>query len=347
MLLEEKLNPKFIKLFQTGELKQRVEALEKLLESCTVCPKDCGNNRLKDEIAACYSGRLPVVSSYTAHFGEEPALSGSGGAGNIFFGNCNLRCVYCQNYQISQTWREQKKNEVTHERLAEMMLELQARGCHNIGFISPTHFVPQMARAILIAAENGLNLPIVYNTNAYDSVEVLKLLDGIVDVYLPDLKYAAPESGFEYSKVREYPRFARAAIKEMFRQTGDELVFDSDGLLRQGLVIRLLVLPNDLADIEENLRWIKSELSPRVAISLMAQYYATNKAATDARYILLSRRISEREWHKAVSILEDLEMENGWIQEYESASHYYRPDFTDPEKPFKDIRDFQTEGTNN
>jgi putative pyruvate formate lyase activating enzyme len=187
-LEKENLQPKFTKLLATGELKKRVEQLENLLESCTVCPKDCGNNRLKDEIAACYSGRLPIVSSYTAHFGEEPVLSGTRGAGNIFFGNCNLRCVYCQNHQISQTWKTQKKNETTHERLAEMMLELQAKGCHNIGFVSPTHFAPQMARAILIAAENGLKLPIVYNTNAYDSVEVLKLLDGIVDVYLPDLK---------------------------------------------------------------------------------------------------------------------------------------------------------------
>jgi putative pyruvate formate lyase activating enzyme len=166
-------------------------------------------------------------------------------------------------------------------------------------------------------------------------------LDGIVDVYLPDLKYAEDSAGFEYSKVREYPKFARLAIKEMFRQTGDKLTFDENGLLKKGLVIRLLVLPNDLANIEENLLWIKNELSPKVAISLMAQYYATNKAATDPRYILLSRRISEREWQKAVSILEDLEMEEGWIQEYESASHYYRPDFTNREKPFKDIRDFQ------
>jgi putative pyruvate formate lyase activating enzyme len=337
---EEKSEPKFTKLLVAGELKKRVEQLEKLLESCTVCPKDCGNNRLKDEIAACYSGRLPIVSSYTAHFGEEPALSGDKGAGNIFFGNCNLRCVYCQNYQISQTWREQKKNEITHERLAEMMLELQARGCHNIGFVSPTHFVPQMARAILIAAENGLKLPIVYNTNAYDSVEVLKLLDGIVDVYLPDLKYADSAAGFTFSKVRDYAKHARAAIKEMFRQTGDALVFDKNGLLKRGLVIRLLVLPNDIAEIELNLNWIKNELSPKVAISLMAQYYATNKAATDERYILLSRRISEREWFEAVSILEDLGFEEGFMQEYESASHYYRPDFTDAEKPFKDIRDF-------
>jgi putative pyruvate formate lyase activating enzyme len=338
---KEKSEPKFTKLFRAGELEKRVEQLEKLLESCSICPKDCGNNRLRDEIAACYSGRLPIVSSYTAHFGEEPVLSGTGGAGNIFFGNCNLRCVYCQNYQISQTWREQKKNEITHERLAEMMLDLQARGCHNIGFVSPTHFVPQMARAILIAAENGLNLPIVYNTNAYDSVEVLRLLDGIVDVYLPDLKYADSAAGFQYSKVRDYAKYARLAIKEMFRQTGDSLFFDRNGLLQSGLVIRLLVLPNDLAGIEENLRWIRDELSPKTAISLMAQYYATNKAATDARYILLSRRISEREWFEAVSLLEELGMEEGFMQEYESASHYYRPDFTDAEKPFKDIRDFQ------
>jgi len=339
---KEGLEPKFTKLLAAGELRKRVERLEQLLESCRVCPKDCGNNRLNDEIAACYSGRLPIVSSYTAHFGEEPVLSGTGGAGNIFFGNCNLRCVYCQNYQISQTWKTQKKNEITHERLAEMMLELQAKGCHNIGFVSPTHFAPQMARAILIAADKGLHLPIVYNTNAYDSVEVLKLLDGIVDIYLPDLKYAENDAGFQYSKVRDYTTFARSAIKEMFRQTGDELIFDENGLLKRGLVIRLLVLPNDLAGIAENLKWIKEELSPKVAISLMAQYYATNKAATDDRYILLSRRISEREWYSAVEILEDLEMEQGFMQEYESASHYYRPDFTDAKKPFKDIRDFES-----
>lgn len=335
------IEPKFLQLYRTGELEKRVEALEKLLESCTICPKDCGNNRLNDEIAACYSGRLPIVSSYTAHFGEEPVLSGKNGAGNIFFGNCNLRCVYCQNYQISQTWKTQKKNEISHERLAEIMLKLQEKGCHNIGFVSPTHFVPQMARGILIAAEKGLRLPIVYNTNAYDSVEVLKLLDGIVDIYLPDLKYADNEAGFEFSKIRGYKDFARDAIKEMFRQTGDELIYDENGLLQKGLVIRLLVLPNDLAGIEENLRWIRDELSPKVAISLMAQYYATNKAKSDERYILLSRRISQNEWFSAVSLLEELGMEEGFMQEYESASFYYRPDFTDAEKPFKDIRDFQ------
>lgn len=334
-------NPRYLTLLAENRLAERVERLEDLLRSCTVCPKDCGNDRLQDEIAACYSGRLPIVSSYTAHFGEEPVLSGTGGAGNIFFGNCNLRCVYCQNYQISQTWKEQKKNEITHERLAEMMLELQDRGCHNIGFVSPTHFAPQMARAILVAAEKGLRLPIAYNTNAYDSVEVLKLLDGIVDVYLPDLKYADADAGFQFSKIRDYPKHARAAIKEMRRQMGSELVFGDDGLLKRGLLIRLLVLPNDIAGLEENLRWIRDELGPKTAISLMAQYYATNKAATDPRHILLSRRISTREWFDAVSLLEDLGMEEGFMQEYESASYYYRPDFNDKEKPFRDIRDFE------
>ncbi|MEO5860382.1 MAG: radical SAM protein [Pyrinomonadaceae bacterium] len=335
------MDPKYLTLLAANELEQRVEKLEALLASCTVCPKDCGNDRVKDEIAACYSGRLPIVSSYTAHFGEEPVLSGTQGAGNIFFGNCNLRCVYCQNYQISQTWKQQRKNEVTHERLAEIMLELQDRGCHNIGFVSPTHFAPQMARAILIAAQRGLRLPIVYNTNAYDSVEVLKLLDGIVDIYLPDLKYADSDAGMQYSKVRDYAIHARAAIKEMHSQMGSTLQFGEDGLLRRGLLIRLLVLPNDIAGLEDNLRWIRAELGPQTAVSLMAQYYATNKAAADDRYILLSRRISEREWLEAVSLLEDLGIEEGFMQEYESASYYYRPDFTDAKKPFKDIRDFQ------
>src|SRR5436189_1298951 len=213
--------PSYLRLLRSGGLRRRVESLEALLERCTVCPRDCLNNRLNNEIAACYSGRLPIVSSYTAHFGEEPALAGTHGAGNIFFGNCNLRCVYCQNYQISQTHKEQIKNQVTHERLAEMMLELQARRCHNINFVSPTHFAPQMARAILIAAQQGLRLPIVYNTNAYDSVEVLKLLDGIVDVYLPDLKYAEDEAGFLYSKVRSYASVSRASLAEMFRLSGE------------------------------------------------------------------------------------------------------------------------------
>ena len=339
--METECQPSYLALYESGELAERVQALEKLLFSCTVCPHDCGNNRMENEIAACYSGRLPIVSSYTPHFGEEPALVGTHGAGNIFFGNCNLRCVYCQNYQISQTHREQLKNEVTHERLAEMMLELQQKGCHNINFVSPTHFVPQMARAILIAARRGLHLPIVYNTNAYDSLEVLHLLDGIIDVYLPDLKYAESEAGYTYSKVRDYTEHARRAVTEMYRQMGDELVFGRDELLKRGLVIRLLVLPNDVAGVSESLTWIRNSLSPDVAVSLMAQYYATNRAATDTRYILLSRSITESEWLRALSMLDELGMKEGWMQEYDGASHYYRPDFTDRDQPFKDIRDFK------
>ncbi len=332
--------PSYRKLLQTGQLQQRVNALEGLLERCTVCPRDCFNNRLNNEIAACYSGRLPIVSSYTAHFGEEPALVGTMGAGNIFFGNCNLRCAYCQNYQISQTHKEQLKNEITHERLAEIMLELKSKGCHNINFVSPTHFAPQMARSILLAAEQGLDLPIVYNTNSYDSVEVLRLLDGVVDIYLPDLKYAEDEAGYLYSKVSGYKEHARRAIAEMYRQVGDELVVGDDGLVKRGLIIRLLVLPNDLGGIRESLEWIKDELSPRVAISLMAQYYPTHQAASNNRYVLLSRRISEGEWMRAVNALESLGMEEGWLQEFDGASFYYRPDFNEPRTPFKDIRDF-------
>lgn len=333
--------PTYLDLYESGGLAEKVQALEKMLLSCNVCPLDCGNNRLLGELARCYSAALPVVSSYTPHFGEEPALTGTKGAGNIFFGNCNLRCVYCQNYQISQAHKAQIRNEVTHERLAEMMLELQARGCHNVNFVSPTHFAPQLARAVLIAAGRGFRLPVVYNTNAYDSVEVLRLLEGVVDVYLPDLKYADSAEGYTFSKVPHYAERARAALLEMYRQTGDELVFAEDGTLRRGLVVRLLVLPNDIAGIRESLEWIRDELSPRVAVSLMAQYYATNKAATDPRYVLLSRRVNETEWWKAVSLLERLGMEEGWMQEYDGASHYYRPDFTDPETPFKDIRDFR------
>ena len=333
--------PSYLGLLRDGLLQQRVEKLERLLERCTVCPRDCLNNRMNNDIAACYSGRLPIVSSYTAHFGEEPPLVGTRGAGNIFFGNCNLRCVYCQNYQISQTHKQQLKNEVTHERLAEMMMELQARGCHNINFVSPTHFAPQMARSILLAAQSGLRLPVVYNTNAYDAVPVLQLLHGIVDIYLPDLKYADDESGYLYSKVSGYKEFSRLALKEMYRQTGDELVFDERGLLKRGLVIRLLVLPNDVGSVRESIEWIKDELSPRVAISLMAQYYPTHQAETNKRYMLLSRRIRESEWLKATAALEELGMEEGWVQEFDGSSYYYRPDFNDAERPFRDIRDFE------
>jgi putative pyruvate formate lyase activating enzyme len=334
--------PGYVALLDSGELEERVEKLYALLASCTVCPRNCGNDRLANVLASCASGLDPVVSSYTAHFGEEPVLSGTHGAGNVFFGNCNLRCVYCQNWQISQDWKGQRGNEVLVERLAEMLLELQSRDCHNIGFVSPTHYAPQMARAVLLAARAGLRLPIVYNTNAYDSVEVLRLLDSIVDVYLPDFKYADSGAGWLYSKVPDYSERSREALVEMYRQKGSSLVIGEDRLLKSGLLVRILVLPNGVAGVAASLAWIAETLSPRVAISLMAQYYPIHRAAKDARYSALSREITAGEWEEAVAALEANGLQNGFQQELETANRYYRPDFADREVPFRDIRDFAT-----
>ncbi|HKA35455.1 MAG TPA: radical SAM protein [Thermoanaerobaculia bacterium] len=332
--------PGYLDLLASGELEGRVERLYGLLSACTVCPRDCGNDRLAGVLASCASGADPVVSSYTPHFGEEPALSGTRGAGNIFFGNCNLRCVYCQNYQISQDYSAQRKNTVSVERVAEMMLELEARGCHNIGFVSPTHYAPQMAKAILLAARRGLAIPIVYNTNAYDSVEVLRLLDGVVDVYLPDFKYADSAAGWLYSKIPDYAERSREALIEMYRQKGSALVLGEDGLLKSGLLVRMLVLPENVAGVSESLGWIAETLSPRVAISLMAQYYPIHRAASSDRYATLSRSITASEWGEALDALESNGFTNGFAQEFETSNKYYRPDFADRETPFKDIRDF-------
>jgi putative pyruvate formate lyase activating enzyme len=332
--------PGYVGLLASGELSERVERLYELLSFCTVCPRNCGNNRLQDVLASCASGLNPIVSSYTPHFGEEPALSGTRGAGNIFFGNCNLRCVYCQNYQISQNYPTERQHEVTVERLAEMMLELQSRGCHNIGLVSPTHYAPQMAKAVLLAARRGLTLPIVYNTNAYDSVEVLRLLEGIVDVYLPDFKYAENAAGSLYSKVPDYASRAREALVEMHRQKGSTLVVGEDGLLRSGLLVRVLVLPNNVAGVAESLAWIAEALSPRVAISLMAQYYPIHRAASNPKYAALNRSLTAAEWEEALAALEANGLDRGFQQEFETANKYYRPDFTEREVPFRDIRDF-------
>jgi putative pyruvate formate lyase activating enzyme len=339
--MPEIYEPGYLRLLASGELEERVEKLYALLSSCTVCPRDCRNDRLAGVLASCASGERPIVSAHTPHFGEEPFLSGAKGAGNIFFGNCNLRCVYCQNFQISQDYQVQKTNEVSVERLAEMALELQARGCHNIGFVSPTHFAPQMAKAVLLAARKGLAVPIVYNTNAYDSVEVLRLLEGLVDVYLPDLKYADSEAGALYSKVPDYARHSRAALIEMYRQKGARLEMGEDGLLKSGLLVRMLVLPNGVAGVGESLAWIAETLSPSVAISLMAQYYPIHRAAANEKYRALDRSITAAEWREAVDALAAHGFSNGFEQELETSAKYYRPDFTDREKPFRDIRDFR------
>jgi putative pyruvate formate lyase activating enzyme len=324
--------PSYIRLHETGELQHRAAQLEAMLASCTICPHDCRNNRLENEIARCYSGYYPIVSAYTPHFGEEPGLVGTHGVGNIFFGNCNLRCVYCQNHEISQRWREERKREVTFERLAEIMLELQDRGCHSIGLVSPTHFVPQIVKSLVIAVEWGLCIPLVYNTNAYDSVHVLQLLDGIVDIYLPDLKYAHEQNGWKYSKVARYPQVARAAIQEMHRQVGSALLWGDDGLVKRGLIIRHLILPNDLAGSEESLRWVCETLGKDVTLSVMAQYYPAHKAS---EMELLNRKIYAGEYGRVLRLLDRFGMNEGWAQEWEHASEYYRPEFQDRRTPFK------------
>jgi putative pyruvate formate lyase activating enzyme len=334
------MEPGYLALLETGELEERVERLYALLRACTVCPRDCGNDRLAGVLASCASGENPVVSAYAPHFGEEPCLAGTKGAGNVFFGNCNLRCVYCQNYQISQDYQTQRSNEISVERLAEMTLELQAKGCHNIGFVSPTHFAPQMAKAVLLAARRGLRVPIVYNTNAYDSVEVLQMLEGIVDVYLPDLKYADSSAGALYSKVPDYARRSREALVEMYRQKGSRLAIGEDGLLKSGLIVRVLVLPNGVAGVGESLAWIAESLSPNVAISLMAQYYAIHRAADNPKYTALNRSITAAEWAEALAALEANGLSSGYQQELETANRYYRPDFSNRETPFRDVRDF-------
>lgn len=321
--------------------------LEEHLSECGLCPWRCGANRLKERSKVCQAGYLPVISAAAPHFGEEPGLSGAHlgpdaarGTGNIFFGYCNLRCVYCQNWQISQELAWQPGIEKTFDELAQILLHLQAHGCHNLGFVSPTPWTPQILKAIEIAAGRGLNLPLIYNTNAYDSVDVLQLLEDVVDIYLPDLRYSDDSEALRYSRAPDYTRRSRLAVAEMFRQLGADLVVDERGLVRRGLIIRLLILPNDLAGVRATLEWICEALSPRVTLSIMSQYYPTYKV-TDETFPLLSRKIRRREYEQVLEWLDLYGFENGWIQPFEAgAPDYYRPDFSNPAAPFADARDF-------
>ena len=310
--------PSYIKLYKTGELKRRVKKAEEILFRCNACPHNCRTNRIIKNDGFCRSGNLPVVSSYTLHHGEEPVLSGTNGAGNIFFGNCNLRCIYCQNFEISQNRIEEEQHKVSIEKLADIMIELQAKGAHNIGLVSPTHFVPVILKSLLIAVEKGLNLPLIYNSNGYDSVEVLELLDGIIDIYLPDCKYGSDEYGKKFSGAKDYFTHSKKAIKEMYRQTGLELVME-DNVIVRGLIIRHLVLPNDLSDTEEVFKFISEELNPDVYVSLMAQYYPVHKASDE---ILLDRKLRESEYLRAVALLDKYKLNKGWVQELDSVDHY-------------------------
>jgi putative pyruvate formate lyase activating enzyme len=308
---------------------KRLSRADEIIKKCTSCPRNCLADRTNGELGTCQSGDNPIVSSYTPHFGEEPVLSGKNGAGNIFFGNCNLRCDYCQNFVISQNPKAEINNEVSLERLAEIMIELQSKSCHNIGLVSPTHFAVPILKSIKIAIDKGLNLPIIYNSNGYDSVEMLKLYKDVLDIYLPDLKYGNNEYGRRYSKVPDYFDKAKLAIKEMYEQVGGELAYEN-GVVVRGLIIRHLVLPNGLAESEEVFKFI-AELDSGIHISLMAQYYPTNRAEKN---ILLNRSVRHSEFDRVTDLLDKYGLENGWIQEMESHD-FYRPDFErDREDPF-------------
>ncbi len=292
---EMAFEPAYLRLYETGELQARVERALELLRSCEACPRLCRVNRLEDETAVCHTGRYAIVSSYFPHFGEEDCLRGWNGSGTIFFSMCNLRCVFCQNYDISH---RKRGREVRPDELAAMMIELQRRGCHNINLVTPEHVVPQILEALPLAIERGLRLPIVYNTSAYDSMESLRLMDGVVDIYMPDFKFWDSRLSLRYLKAKDYPEVARRTIKEMHRQVGD-LVLDERGLARRGLMVRHLIMPGGIAGTREILRFIAQEISPHTYVNIMAQYYPAGKVSSE-KYSEINRRITEEEYEDAI-----------------------------------------------
>ena len=286
--------PAYLKLLISGELGDRVAEAYDHLNRCDICPRQCAVDRHAGVLGVCRIGLNAKVSSYGPHLGEEDPLRGWKGSGTIFFTRCNLKCQYCQNHDISQT---DAGDEVEPEDLAVIMLELQASGCHNINLVSPTHVVPQILAAVLIAAQAGLRLPLVYNTGGYDSVTTLRLLDGVIDIYMPDMKYANAEIALRYSKIRDYPENNRAAVREMHRQVGD-LQIDERGLATRGVLVRHLVLPNNLAGTGEIMRFLAEEISPNTYLNLMDQYHPAYNAHL---YPKLNRPIKSQEYEIVVS----------------------------------------------
>lgn len=270
-----------------------------MLERCDVCPRDCHVNRLLDETKVCKVGRKARVASYFAHFGEEDCLRGWAGSGTIFFSWCNLKCVFCQNWETSN---EGAGDEVDARGLAETMLELQRRGCHNINWVTPEHVVPQILEGLLIAVEEGLRIPIVYNTSAYDSLHSLRLMDGIVDIYMPDFKYWDEALCARYLKARDYPEVARAAISEMHRQVGD-LKVSEDGLARRGLLVRHLVMPGGLTETQRIFEWLAEEVSADTYVNVMDQYHPDGRVLREpGRYPLLERCTTRDEHREALGL---------------------------------------------
>jgi putative pyruvate formate lyase activating enzyme len=288
----EKIKMNYINLYKSGKLKKKIKAALNLLKKCSICPNRCGVNRLKDKKGICKTGRYAFVASYNPHFGEEAPLVGRYGSGTIFFSNCNLKCVFCQNYDISQMGYGK---EMMPEELAKIMINLQNMECHNINFVSPTHIVPQILEALEIAIENGLNLPLVYNSNGYDEVHTLKLLDGIIDIYMPDFKYGDDEMAEKYSGIKNYFNTAGMAIKEMQRQVGDLII--ENGIAKKGLIIRHLVLPENIAGSEKVIKFIAENISKNVYLNIMLQYRPEYKAY---KFKELNRSISMDEYEKVI-----------------------------------------------
>lgn len=282
----------YLHLSQAG-FTAKIEAAEAILRECSLCPRECRVDRSAGEKGFCRTGVLPFVSSWGPHFGEERPLVGRGGSGTIFFGNCNLGCIFCQNYSISHLG---EGDEVSCERLAEVMLSLQRSGCHNINLVTPTHQVPAVLRSLKIAADGGLRLPIVYNCGGYESMDTLGILDGVIDIYMPDFKYSDEEQAARYSKARNYPEMAKKAIREMHRQVGD-LVMNDRGIATRGLLVRHPVLPDGIAGTPEVVRFIAEEISKDTYVNIMDQYHPCFKAF---QYPPLDRRITGKEFSYAV-----------------------------------------------
>lgn len=286
-------SPVYIKTYQDGLLKDKIKQAYNLLENCFLCPRKCGVNRLNNEKGICKTGKNAIVSSYNPHFGEEAPLVGKYGSGTIFFTNCNLLCIFCQNYDISH---EGNGYEVTDKELAGMMLNLQNKGCYNINFVTPSHVVPQILSALEIAVEAGLSVPLIYNSGGYDNVETLKILEGVFDIYMPDFKFWDPECAELYCNASDYPDVVRKAISEMHRQVGD-LMIDRTGIARRGLLIRHLVLPSNLAGTKEVAKFISDNISKNTYINVMSQYRPCGKAYEKEE---LSNYLYEKEFEDAL-----------------------------------------------
>ena len=278
------------------------------LERCNICPHKCQVNRIKGQIGKCKSGNKVKIALYSIHNFEEPCISGKNGSGTIFFSNCNLNCVFCQNYEISQLGQG-KEFEINE--LADIMIKEQEKGVENINLVTPTSYIIQIAESIKIAKGKGLKIPIVYNTNSYENIESLKLLDGLVDIYLPDLKYYYNKLGKRYSNVENYFEIATNAILEMYRQVGNVQI-DSNGILQKGVVIRHLVLPNHIENSKKVLKWIKENIDNKVFVSIMAQYFPTYKAKNIEK---INRKLTKKEYQEIMEYVDSIGLDNGYVQE--------------------------------